>query len=539
MAEDEEKESPVKSTAVVKYSAVYSPITYSRLQCNTDLKQPPSNWYSSYGESFGLQHVIAHSSGFSSFQMAHMFPDSVGEVDVVSDAENIKKLLKIPYSASPVSMVVHRIENTLLLDEFDLHSHLLKQSESDWGWMRKVFVKHFLQNMSGENMIVRKHPKPHQQSLVSKFLHYSLPSEEEMKQEEEKREKTLSHSQPPKPLPAPKEWPCLPEPPAEKENPDPSSTRHKFARNVIWTFEDIQMLLGTDLPIFGGGTHPCLSLRLRDMKKPINVLTGLDYWLDNLMCNVPEVAMCYHLEGIVQKYELIKTEDLPDLENSKFSPKLIRDVAQNILSFLKSNATKAGHTYWLFKGKNEEVVKLYDLTSLVARNMKYSRVSYTSPGTIRMLLKNCISLLSKQDYPQLVTSCHYMLADLYIPVTMDPARPNLDEKFQPEADDMGEDKALCRAPPLEETLSERCKAALHHVSEGLQCLQYFPDKPEGEAGDDPEKGKKSPTAPDSPPEPHFANPNEPIPMPYRATSKKPPESDPGDSARSLLCTCRH
>lgn len=69
------------------------------------------------------------------------------------------------------------------------------------------------------------------------------------------------------------------------------------------------------------------------------------------MCNVPELVMCYHLEGIVQKYELIKTEDVPHLENSKFSPKVIRDVAQNILSFLKANATKAGHTYWLFKGK--------------------------------------------------------------------------------------------------------------------------------------------------------------------------------------------
>lgn len=41
-----------------------------------------------------------------SFQMAHMFPDSVGEVDVVSDAENIKKLLKIPYSSSPVSKIL-------------------------------------------------------------------------------------------------------------------------------------------------------------------------------------------------------------------------------------------------------------------------------------------------------------------------------------------------------------------------------------------------------------------------------------------------
>lgn len=91
----------------------------------------------------------------------------------------------------------------------------------------------------------------------------------------------------------------------------------------------------------------------RDMTKPISVLTGIDYWLDNLMCNVPEVVMCYHLNGIVQKYELVKTEDLPHLNDSKFSPKVIRDVAQNILSFLKSNATKAGHTYWLFKGINQ------------------------------------------------------------------------------------------------------------------------------------------------------------------------------------------
>ena len=37
-----------------------------------------------------------------------------------------------------------------------------------------------------------------------------------------------------------------------------------------------------------------------DMSKPINVLTGIDYWLDNLMCNVPELAMCYHDNGIVQ-----------------------------------------------------------------------------------------------------------------------------------------------------------------------------------------------------------------------------------------------
>jgi len=34
-------------------------------------------------------------------------------------------------------------------------------------------------------------------------------------------------------------------------------------RTVVWTFEDLHMLIGTDLPIFGGSTHPCISLKLR------------------------------------------------------------------------------------------------------------------------------------------------------------------------------------------------------------------------------------------------------------------------------------
>ena len=100
------------------------------------------------------------------------------------------------------------------------------------------------------------------------------------------------------------------------------------------------------------------------MNKPINILTGMDYWLDNLMCQVPEVVMCYHMDGFVQKYELVKTEDLPSIDGSKFSPKIVKNIAQNILSFLKSNAAKEGHTYWLFKAKDDEIVKLYDLISL-------------------------------------------------------------------------------------------------------------------------------------------------------------------------------
>lgn len=78
----------------------------------------------------------------------------------------------------------------------------------------------------------------------------------------------------------------------------------------------------------------------------------------------------------------------------------------------------------MFAGKDDDVVKLYDLTSLcsetvmdksqnpftvpvamllyrVARNMKHlSDPTTQQPGTIRALLTNCLSLLPKEKYPQ-------------------------------------------------------------------------------------------------------------------------------------------
>ena len=62
--------------------------------------------------------------------MGHQFPDCIGEVDIVSDAENIKKLLKIPYNNKGyISMVVHKVGNTLFIDNFDVSKFLLTQKD--------------------------------------------------------------------------------------------------------------------------------------------------------------------------------------------------------------------------------------------------------------------------------------------------------------------------------------------------------------------------------------------------------------------------
>ena len=40
-------------------------------------------------------------------------------------------------------------------------------------------------------------------------------------------------------------------------------TSSSFRRTVNWTFENMRMLIGSDLPIFGDEQHPAVSLRLR------------------------------------------------------------------------------------------------------------------------------------------------------------------------------------------------------------------------------------------------------------------------------------
>lgn len=552
--------------------------------------------------------------------MANMFPECVGGVDVVSDAENIKRLLQLPYSQKTVvSMIVHRIENTILIDEFDIHKYLLRQSNADWQWLRSFIFENILNSLNDKQKKFQIKSKSrevlHHNNLTSKFLYYSIKNDKkddlhfDFKQPVVEAEGETIHTYSPLPFVGP----LLPEPKKEENLPDPKSD-HVFNRNVLWTFEDIRMLIGTDMPIFGSSNRPCISLRLRDMKKPINVLTGIDYWLDNLMCNVPEVMMCYHLDGLVQKYEIIKTEDLPNLKNSKFSPKIIRNVAQNILSFLKSNATKSGHTYWLFKGKHDDFVKLYDLTTLcknnetknndgeedncdtndnnnndepgtstasgqndtsknnknpftipvamllytVARNMKNSHEKMTpkKAGSIRTLLDNCIKLLPKDKHPQIVTSSHYILSDLYIPDTLVPSSPNFINTFSADMltspnsstshnidtdeEDSGnsdvamkninetlkefnqnKNKTNTSSKPLYGSLVMRCTTALQHVIAGLHCLQYL----KNENDDLMSSVLKKQQIIHEEQNPNLAQSNQAIPLPYQTLHKEAFESD--------------
>ncbi|XP_051689454.2 erythroid differentiation-related factor 1 isoform X5 [Oryctolagus cuniculus] len=462
----------VKSRAVVKYSSAPPRTAFARLEEKTDLKLPPANWLRESATLGPAGTTVLGSSRkskpFSSFGMAYDFIDSVGnDVDVVSDSENIKKLLKIPYSKSHVSMAVHRIGRTLLLDELDIQELFMRSSQTgDWTWL-----KEFYQRLIDQKWQRKKKSKEHwyQKAILSKFLYYSINGDGAAQPVPSAAEQQESPSADQTSGSGGASWPAPFEMPSSvSEDPSASSQglKNDFVRNILWTFEDIHMLVGSNMPIFGGGRYPAVSLRLRDNNKPINVLTGIDYWLDNLICNVPELVMCFHVNGIVQKYEMIKTEEIPNLENSNFSTKVIKDIAQNILSFLKSNCTKEGHTYWLFKASGSDVVKLYDLTTLCEETEDKYQNPFTMPvaillykvacnmmmkknqnkkhyGTIRTLLLNCVRLLDKSRHPQIIASANYMLSELFQldePKKEDssesPLNENSDESYSEEEEEM-------------------------------------------------------------------------------------------------------
>ena len=308
---------------------------------------------------------------------SHIFP----HLDIIASSRHIKTLFKIPFSKAPFSLAVHRIGKTLILDDFFLN---LDSSKTQNGTGTKVKDEPLLEDQRLSRFlslpelsidipaVTEQHVVPFKQPPPSSHPIVPVPIRQR-RCSEGSGDRTNTHS------------PAL----VLSSVPQPHTLTTIGAMNVsygpslrdtFWRFEDYSMLLGCDLPIFGMGTHPAVSLYVEDATRPINVLTGIDLWLDNLMNNVPEVLMAYRVENVIRYCEVVDLDTIPTLPNCNFSPDLISNICSNILHFLKANCTKEGHTYWLLRDSNEDIIKLYDLTSLVdVRNVDEISRQFENP----------------------------------------------------------------------------------------------------------------------------------------------------------------
>lgn len=146
------------------------------------------------------------------------------------------------------------------------------------------------------------------------------------------------------------------------------ASSEEFSKVLFWQFHNFRMLLGSDLLLFSNEKYASVSLHLWDVSRQITPLTWLEAWLDNVMASVQELAVCYHQDGVVQGYELLKTDDIFLLKGNSedgtpaFHPHVVQQNGLSVLKFLQENCKQDPGAYWLYKSAGEDVIQLFDLS---------------------------------------------------------------------------------------------------------------------------------------------------------------------------------
>jgi len=213
-----------------------------------------------------------------------------------------------------------------------------------------------------------------------------------------------------------------------------------FRRAVHFEFHNLNLLLGSDTVIFNRGVHTSeLNLQLHDMDSEVPKLTCLDYWLDNIFNQVPHTAVCYHKEGKVHGYQLVRTQDIPTWSGFAFEPKAVMETASSILHFLQTNCTKDAGTYWLCRQAGSDEIQLYCLDDVdnrqrnalsqpigllcfkIARRLQLQdRLACAAGGSCKQrgrtarLFCNALAVLDDAVHPNVVSLAHEGLADAMV-----------------------------------------------------------------------------------------------------------------------------
>ncbi|KAG6547427.1 hypothetical protein Mapa_010875 [Marchantia paleacea] len=312
------------------------------------------------------------------------------DIDVVAPIDILKQIFKTPYSKARISVAVHRIGRTLILnsgpDEWRDErpgAKIARQKKSHAKAMESTLFSKFVQHSMNGNSCASE-SSTHSESqdsqstagfeeIVDHDVHRRsrsrMAAQRKGKQRvslghhcrrnrcgggsrfvgEQQRETEFDQNE------------C----PAEGPQRPPTEG---FLRVLFWQFQNLRMLLGSDLLLFSNEKHAAVSLHLLEIERQVTPLMWLDAWLDNVMASIPELAVCYHRNGVVQGYELLKTDDiflvkgLAEDGSAFFHPHVVQQNASTVLRFLQDNCKEDPGTYWLLKNSGEDLMQLFDLS---------------------------------------------------------------------------------------------------------------------------------------------------------------------------------
>lgn len=289
------------------------------------------------------------------------------EIDVIAPADILKQIFKIPYSKARLSIAVHRIGHSLVLNtgpDVEEGEKLVRRHQQTQCAEKSLFWNFAMHSVRMEacDCPSAQSSKPDER-LNTSFLPGNRESDSfDWEGTKNKRNKARDDV---KKVSQVKE---KPRPTMQESDVYRRINRDGFLRVLFWKFNNLRLFLGSDLLIFSNEKYVAVSLHLWDVSRQVTPLTWLEAWLDNVMASVPELAICYHQNGVVQGYELLKTDNIflskgvSEDGTPAFHPHIVRENGHSVLRFLQENCKQDPGAYWLYKNAGEDNIQLFDLS---------------------------------------------------------------------------------------------------------------------------------------------------------------------------------